>query len=115
MPLMPQAPPGGPPPGPPPPELMAMLMGGGGPPGMGGPPPGPPPGAGPTGPRTATDKIRAAFDLVRDAYDDDPDDQSSELIVKIMQLAQKYLSDRQKEQESAFGAGPATKLLRRGG
>ena len=113
MPLMPQqgmmppglAPPGmgGPPPG----------MGGGMPPGMGGPPPGaqgPQPGSR----GTAVDKMRAIFDLARDAYDDDPDDESSMLIVDIMRAAQKYMAAEQKLQDGAMGGGSAMRLLRRG-
>lgn len=96
----------------------AMLMGGGG--GMGAPAGPPPsiqiPGQGPAPESGGSDPIalvQQAKDLLRQALDAEPDEEDKLLLEKMLTEAQQYVATQQKIVDSATGAGPGAKVMRK--
>lgn len=87
---------------------------GGGPPASislgGGAPPPPAEDAGPSDPLAL---MREALDKTRKAADAEPDDEDQALLEKIGADIAKYLAAQQKLTDSAIGAGPGVKLVRK--
>lgn len=95
-----------------------QMMGGGGPPmGPSGPPaPAPSGGAGSvTSPPSGdhTDNIRHAIELLDQYMTEENDDEDLALVSKIQADLQKLLANNQKLTDTAVGAGPGAKFLRK--
>lgn len=96
--------------------LEALLGGGGGAP-TAGPPseleiPG---GEAPQGGGDPSDMVREALDLLRAALDAEPDDEDTLVLEQMTTLGQKYLAAQQKLSDTAMGAGPGEKYVRKQG
>lgn len=90
------------------------MMGGGPPPSIslgGGAPPAPP--AEDAGSSDPLALMREALDKTRKAADAEPDDEDQALLEKIGADIAKYLAAQQKLTDSAIGAGPGVKLVRK--
>lgn len=96
-----------------------MMGGGGGGPAPGGPPesiqiPGGAPQAGGGGGQSdAISLMQQAKDLLRQALDSEPDEEDKLLIEKMLTEAQQYVATQQKLIDSATGAGPGAKVMRK--
>lgn len=99
-------------------DPMAALGGGGGDPlaalggGMGAPPEAAPE---PEGGGSNADNMRQVKDLLRMILENEPDEQDSLLLEKMLTEAQQYLANEEKLVDTATGAGPGAKLLRKSG
>lgn len=101
-----------------PPGLPPGMMGGppGPPPGMMGGPPGPPPGPGPEGPDGGGDSasfLRDVIDHLSKYNEVEKDDEDLAAVAQVISRLRQILAKQQREQDQAFGAGPAAKVLRR--
>lgn len=99
-----------------------MMMGGGG----GGPAPGGPPesiqipGGAPAAPQAggggqsdAISLMQQAKELLRQALESEPDEEDKLLIEKMLTEAQQYVATQQKLIDTATGAGPGAKVMRK--
>lgn len=98
-------------------DPMAALLGGGGGPPMGGDPMG---GAPPTldipSEESSSDPVesmRQALDLVRSAAEAEVDDEDQAALEKIGAQIAAYIGSQQKLTDTATGAGPGAKLVRK--
>ena len=96
----------------------SMMGGPGGPPPSislpGGPPGGGPPAGGePTGPEGLVAKARKLLSGVRELAELEPDDEDQAALDKIAADISKYIAAQQKLTDSALGAGPGVKLVRK--
>ena len=97
-------------------EMMGLGAGApaGGPPGGGMPPTGP--GSPTSKPRgDKTDAIREAIELLHVYMTEEEDDEDLALVSKIQADLQKLLANNQKLEDTAMGAGPGAKFLRKAG
>ena len=90
-------------------------LGVGGPPPDGGPSAGPPGGGGQPGPDTpqVEDAVRKAIDAVQEGLDGENDPGDKAFLADIIAKLHKFLGDQQKMVDTAIGAGPGVKLLRK--
>lgn len=83
------------------------LLGGGGP-----RPPGPPQATGPPG--DTIEILRRMIDLAKQYIEVEQDPEDKHTMAKVLQTLLQYQADEQKERDTAVGASPAVKYLRRG-
>jgi hypothetical protein len=96
-------------------ESAGPAMGGGGPAGLLAAAQGAPPDAGAEGggEGSNSEDMRQVKDLLRKILENEPDEQDSLLLEKMLTEAQQYLANEEKLVDTALGAGPGARLLRK--